>query len=302
MLVEIGVGLAAGSAALLASIALRAPAAAPFPGYGWWGLGAMAGLEALLALRTPGVTAFFTALIWTAYIAAADAAVFRLRGESLLRQGRAFAAMALLSVPIWVIFEIYNLRLRNWDYVGVPGRFWLFALGAGWAFATILPGIFETADLLHCAWASRLRWRPWETSGWPWMAAGAACLVAPLLAPVRWAPLLFAPVWIGFALLLEPVNRDRGWPSLLLELERGRPGRLLALLASGAICGFFWEFWNYWAGARWEYIFPILHRDRIFAMPAPGFLGFPPFALECFALYVFLAHALLPEEWRARLW
>lgn len=302
MLLAIGVGLAGASAAVLIRLALHPRPAARFPSYGWWGLAAIVALEAMLALRVPGVTQFFTALVWTAYIVAADAAAFRLRGDSLLHHGRAFFAMAALSIPAWMIFELYNLRLRNWEYTGVPAGFWMFALGAAWAFATILPGIFETADIVHHAWAAGLRWPPWRTRAWPWMLAGWITLMVPLLAPLRWAPYLFAPVWVGAALLLDPVNRRCGWPSLLGDLESGTPGRVVALLAGGAICGFFWEFWNYWAGARWEYIFPILHRYRIFAMPAPGFLGFPPFALECFALYVFLAHALLPPNWRARLW
>lgn len=302
MLLAIGIGLAGASAAVLIGLALCARPAARFPAYGWWGLAAMAALEAMLALRVPGVSRFFTTLIWTAYIVAADGAAFRLRGDSLLHHRRAFAAMAALSIPAWTIFELFNLRLHNWEYTGVPGNFWVFALGAAWAFATILPAIFETAGILYHSRAAGLRWPRWATPAWLWLLAGIATLAAPLLVPRHWAPYLFAPVWIGAAFLLDPVNRHFGWPSLLADLESGAAGRLVALLTSGAICGFFWEFWNYWAGARWVYIFPILHRYRVFAMPAPGFLGFPPFALECFALYIFLAHMLLPPEWRARLW
>lgn len=212
--------------------------------------------------------------------------------------------MCALSIPAWLIFELYNLHLRNWIYVGVPGPFWNFALGAAWAFATIFPGIFETADLIHCAWAGRLRSRPWgarRLRAWPWMLLGAAMVAGPLVAPAAWAPYWFGPVWAGWVLVLDPLNRAWGWPSLLGDVERGRPGRSVALLLAGAACGFFWEFWNYWALARWEYVFPIFHRFRIFAMPVPGFLGFPPFALECFALYIFLSRVLLPPRLRAAL-
>ena len=27
---------------------------------------------------------------------------------------------------------------------------------------------------------------------------------------------------------------------------------------------------------------------KVFEMPLPGYLGFPPFALECFTMYVFV--------------
>ena len=39
-----------------------------------------------------------------------------------------------------------------------------------------------------------------------------------------------------------------------------------------------WEFWNYWAGAKWHYSVPIMENLKIFEMPVPGHLGFPAFA------------------------
>jgi len=33
----------------------------------------------------------------------------------------------------------------------------------------------------------------------------------------------------------------------------------------------------------------LFQQWKIFEMPAPGYLGFPPFALECFVMYVFAA-------------
>ena len=299
----LGVMLTLAAAAGLVMLACRAPGPQPYPWYGWVCLGALGGLELLLlAGRVPVVETFFTSWIWTVYIGAVDAAVYSWRGDSMLHHAAAFWSMAGLSIPAWLIFEAYNFRLRNWAYVGLPGHFWELALGAGWAFATIFPGIFETADLIHASFAHGLRCRPWRRRvGAAWVAAGVVVLLVPLLAPARWGGYLFALVWAGFILLLEPLHRNWGWPSLLADLEAGQPGRGVALLLAGGACGFFWEFWNYWARSRWEYIFPILHRWRIFAMPVPGFLGFPPFALECFALYIGLAQLLLPPAWRADL-
>lgn len=296
----VAVALCAGA---LVWLALRRPGVEPYPVYGWCGLAGLAACELLLALHVAWVAEFFTALAWSAYIAIVDAAVYRLRGRSLLtRRAEAFVAMAALSVPGWLVFEAYNLRLRNWVYTGVPGRFWVFALGAVWAFATIYPGIFETAELIHAGWAEKLHWRRWQPrAAWPLVLLGAILLLAPLAAPAAWAPYLFGLAWVGFIFLLDPLNRALGWPSLLDDLARGCPGRGAALLGAGAACGFFWEFWNYWAQGKWQYVFPILHRYRVFEMPVVGFLGFPPFALECFTVYVFLAHALLPRRWRAEL-
>ena len=55
-------------------------------------------------------------------------------------------------------------------------------------------------------------------------------------------------------------------------------------MAGGATCGLCWEFWNYWALAKWSYNLPFLgglEHYRYFEMPWLGFLGFLPFALEC---------------------
>jgi len=67
---------------------------------------------------------------------------------------------------------------------------------------------------------------------------------------------------------------------------------VLSLLAAGGLCGILWEFWNYQASARWIYVFPILQDMKVFEMPLPGFLGFPPFALETFAMYCFTVRFL----------
>ena len=61
----------------------------------------------------------------------------------------------------------------------------------------------------------------------------------------------------------------------------------LTLMAAGMICGLLWEFWNYWAGAKWIYTVPFTRHSKYFEMPLLGLLGFPPFALECFAMYHF---------------
>jgi hypothetical protein len=110
-------------------------------------------------------------------------------------------------------------------------------------------------------------------------------LVWPLLTPSQY---LAAPVWLGFIFLLDPINAARGAPSLLSDLRAGNTTRLIALVVSGLLCGFLWELWNFWAGAKWHYSVPIMERMKLFEMPLPGYLGFPPFALECFTMYVFV--------------
>jgi hypothetical protein len=114
------------------------------------------------------------------------------------------------------------------------------------------------------------------------------CCIVPVLVPVRLGQYLFGVVWVGFVFLLDPLNHWAKGPSLLGDLEAGRTARIKSLLASGMVCGILWEFWNYWAAAKWVYTFPIMQNWKVFEMPLLGYLGFAPFALECFVMYEFV--------------
>jgi hypothetical protein len=113
-------------------------------------------------------------------------------------------------------------------------------------------------------------------------------LIAPFVLPRAIAPFLAAPVFLGFVFVLDPVNARLGAESLLADARARRFDRAVNLLASGLLCGVLWEFWNFWAGAKWHYTVPIMPNARLFEMPLPGYLGFPPFAVECFAMYEFV--------------
>ena len=65
-------------------------------------------------------------------------------------------------------------------------------------------------------------------------------------------------------------------------------GRTLAAFTGGLMCGFLWEFWNYWALTKWTYNLPFLgsiERYKYFEMPLPGLLGFLPFGIECWIMW-----------------
>ncbi len=288
----LGIALWALAACWLVWLYLSRPHARRFPRYGYLGLAVIVVAEALMFRKAEPVSTFFTAIAWTGYIAVVDAAVLSLAGESLLHgRGREFVAATAISAPFWLLFEAYNLRLENWTYIHLPPNLAVRYFGYAWAFSTIWPAMLETAYLLRAAGLWQKAYAPIEISAglrraFPWL--GAAMLVIPLVVPRAAAAYLFGLVWLGFILLLDPLNARLGAISLLDELAQGRRGRLYALLASGAVCGIFWEFWNYWAVGKWIYIFPILQNAKMFEMPLPGYLGFPPFAVEYFCMYVFV--------------
>jgi hypothetical protein len=257
----------------------------------------LAGIEPFASWNTP--------ICWTGFILFADAIVYRARGDSWIRSApREFAALCLASIPLWLVFEGYNLVLRNWTYVGLPENRALRLFGYAWSFATITPAIFEAAELIAVYRSSH---EVTETrsqipglrafvSSWPSMIVGFVMLLSPFLVPRPVAPYLAAPVFLGFIFLLDPINRRLGEETLTRD-------RTINLLLSGLLCGVLWEFWNYWARAKWLYLVPIMQQLKIFEMPLPGYLGFPPFAVECFTMYVFMRALCAPltsRPWRGR--
>jgi hypothetical protein len=91
-----------------------------------------------------------TPIAWTGYILLVDGLVWHRRGNSLLRNNPAEALfIAMLSVPLWILFEQYNKHfLHNWYYLGLPRDPVVRDVGYAWAFATIWPAIFETGELI----------------------------------------------------------------------------------------------------------------------------------------------------------
>jgi hypothetical protein len=278
--------------------------------------------EILMLLRVEPFWSWHTPIAWTGYILFVDGLVLVRRGTSWLTSARReFTFLAILSIPLWLVFEFYNLFIRNWHYSNLPESFFWRNVGYGWSFATIWPAIFETSELMATFRDGSKDRDPGHSVppesdslpsatprlsslGWASMVAGAAMLIWPLVQPSQY---LAAPVWLGFVFLLDPVNArwnaeaiGTRWttPRASMVAHLGPDGarrgndRLMNLCLGGLVCGVVWEFWNYWTRTKWIYTVPILPEWKIFEMPLPGYLGFPVFAVECFAMYVAARHWL----------
>jgi len=277
----------------------RQPSADGMRAHGWVGLGVVGVAELLLVSREPTVAGWFTPIVWTGYVLFVDALAARFTGRSYLTTNRVEGVLvALASVACWWLFELYNApRFWRggadaaglwWQYHGLEPNLFLRRVGYDWSFATIFPALFLTAAALRATVFRGALVTPWRPS--PRVlglatAVGAVGVVLPLAVVSVW---LVPLVWVGWALLFEPINCRRGLPSWLADLGRGDASRLLGLVASGAICGVLWEFWNYWAGTRWTYTVPYLGGIKVFEMPVLGYLGFLPFSLEVYAMYHWL--------------
>ncbi|MFN2148039.1 MAG: hypothetical protein ACK2T2_06570 [Anaerolineales bacterium] len=270
-----------------------------FPRYTWLGLAILIAGEISLASHIQWVATWFTPIMWSGFILLADGILARSKGSSWLSTRRLeFPFLAVASVLIWLLFEVYNLRLQNWLYRGLPSSGIVRDLGYFWSFATIAPAVLIAAELFHVLLRGRVK--PGTKAGrtfrlgptWPWILLGWTMVALPPLLPIPAARFTFGAVWIGFIPLLDPINRRLGAPSLRQELKSGTTSTIVALLLGGLFCGLLWEAWNFQAlganGGHWIYTVP--EELRIFGfhygqMPILGMLGFPPFAVELYVMY-----------------
>jgi len=260
--------------------------------YGYFGLLVILAAEGLLFFRLEPIRSFFTPIVWSGYLLLIDSMIDRIQGRSLIRNRPGeFLLLLFFSLIFWLIFEFFNLFIRNWHYTGLPENQWIRGFGFIWSFTTVVPAVLLTARLVELCGLSHFPVQKillGRGAGAVLMVSGAVFLVVPPLMPAVIARYLIAPIWLGFVLLFEPINRQRGGWSLLGDWERGELGRLLSLCISGLVCGILWEFWNFWAGTRWTYDVPIPLGPKVFEMPVGGFLGFLPFALGCHVMFVFV--------------
>ncbi|MHC4107188.1 MAG: hypothetical protein ACYSTY_03785 [Planctomycetota bacterium] len=239
-------------------------------------------------------------------------------GSPARRRPRRFLVCFLASVVIWLFFDWVNFRFIDaWQYHGLPGHIVHRYTGYFFAFGAIVPAMLLTAEVYQRLGLRRCRGgglRIGPRVQRVLFMVGVGLIALPFV--VR-KPVATFGLWLGIIFLLEPLNLRlaarlgrssmRGAEhdgTLIGDWQAGRWGRTLALLAAGLTCGFLWEFWNYWAAAKWTYDLPFLgalEKYRLFEMPLIGYSGFPPFALECWVAFQTIALALGNLTGRRRL-
>jgi hypothetical protein len=281
-----------------------------FPIHGVFGIIFLFLSEIFLFKKTDPFYSWFYFFSWWPYILTIDAIIYRLKGNSLMvNRTKEFFLMIPWSIFVWLIFEAANLSLENWYYINLPHSMVERWLGYGVAYGTVLPGLFETTELLEtCIFKSPPHPLPLplgergrsvrlatEVRGGRvvLILLGTICLVSTVLVPKYFFPL----IWVGFIFLLEPFNYRFGGRSLLKDLEKGTPKKIYLLLVAGIICGFLWEFWNFWAHSKWVYTVPFFEKMKGFEMPFLGFLGFPPFTVQAYVMYSFISLFRFQRGW-----
>ncbi len=243
----------------------------------------------LLVLHVSFMKTWFFCFSWWFFILIMDSLNFRRRKTSPLSDSvKNFLFSAFISVFVWLVFELFNLRVKNWTYHDLPPNILERWLGYFVAYASVIPAMREISLFIQ-SFLSKKRLALFRVRGAPallksWFFSGIILIILAL----TWPRLFFPLGWLCLIFLIEPLNHWLKNKTLLGDLKKGDCTLFWSWLLTGLVSGFLWEFWNFWAGSHWEYSLPYLNFWRVFQMPVFGYIGFLPFALEVFALYQLL--------------
>jgi hypothetical protein len=118
---------------------------------------------------------------------------------------------------------------------------------------------------------------------YPRMSAGAALLIssASLAVIGVWPNYFFPLIWVSPLIIIVSLQTLTGECTILSGITDGDWSPIITSAAAALFCGGFWEMWNYYSLAKWEYSVPYVHGFQIFEMPILGYAGYLPFGLEC---------------------
>jgi hypothetical protein len=280
--------------------ARREPAVATgatgFPWWGWAGVAAGLSMWALAWTRFEWFARFQPhtfAPLWLGYILVVNA-LSRRRTGGCLMTSRPYYFLALFpaSALFWWFFEYLNRFVHNWHYAGEYFGAWEYFWYATLPFATVLPAVLSTQELVRSmAWLQNgfrhfLKFRCRR----PRLPAVGGLVVAAvgLIGIGVWPDTFFALLWIAPLLVILSLQTLFQEPNLLTEAAGGDWRTVMASALAALICGWFWEMWNAGSLAHWTYSIPHVQRFMIFEMPALGYAGYLPFGLECAVIGEFI--------------
>ena len=268
------------------------PASRPHISFPWWGwFGSLGVLISwfMAWTRFDWFSRFqlhtFTPL-WISYILAINALAFRRDGRCIMIQHPVrFLLLFPVSALFWWFFEYINRFVQNWSYTGIAFSpieyFWYATL----SFSTVLPAVYATSEWIKgFSWIDRgFQGLPPLRCPRPKLMAWAALIVsaAGLTAIGVWPSYFFPLVWLSPFLIIVAIQTLMGDRHVLSGIARGDWRKVVVYAMAALFCGCFWEMWNYYSLAKWEYAIPFVHRYEIFEMPILGYAGYLPFGLEC---------------------
>lgn len=256
-----------------------------FKWYGFIGILLILLTELNFIFKIEPFASWYFPIIWLGYILTIDSIIYKLKNQSPISNQRLkFLFILILSIPFWYIFEVFNIFVANWYY---NAQFTSLIRLICSMF--IFTAIYETYILIkniHLFDKLKLKRKHKITKTFLYttIGLGVIALILPTIFPKQTFPL----IWISLFLILDPINYINNQPSIIKHLKDKKLATPLSLMLAGLICGFLWEFWNYWAIPKWFYTFNYFYFLKIFEMPILGYLGYMPFALELYAMYWFV--------------
>jgi len=258
-----------------------------FPWWGWLGVISGSLFWILAWTRFPwfdGLQPHTFFPLWLSYILVINALCFRQTGRCMLiDRSRFFLILFPVSAAFWWFFEYLNRFVQNWYYTGVHyGALKYFCL-ATLSFSTVLPAVLGTRE-----WIAGFSWIQKGFNGvWPLaisrpkIAAWITLILsaAGLAGIGVWPDYIFALLWISPLLIIVALQVLMGPRHVLSDIVAGDWRQVVSAAFAALVCGLFWEMWNFWSLAKWQYTVPLVHRFQIFEMPLLGFAGYLPFRI-----------------------
>ncbi len=194
-----------------------------------------------------------------------------------------FLLLFPVSALFWWMFEYLNRFVGNWYYTGSQYPALTYFLLATLSFSTVLPAVESMKAYLMSFERIRSGFKqiPALVAGKP---AGRCLMVLGSLSlgliGIFPDPLFFT-VWVAPFFILQGHALVRGLSHPFESLGQGDATPVAAYALAALCCGFFWELFNFYSLARWEYRIPYVQVMHIFEMPVLGYAGYLPFGLEC---------------------
>src|SRR5688572_20506560 len=161
-----------------------------------------------LAKSARWFAANMTAIVWVGYLIFIEG-ILAAQGDSpIRRRPHHFFLLALASIFIWCIFDWINFYfIRAWRYIGFPIEFQRRFIGYFLAFATIVPGMLMSGQvLLNLGLFNWARSPTYRIPRWVKVISlmvGIAMFLWPL---VHRDPITNLTLWCSLVFLLDPIN------------------------------------------------------------------------------------------------
>lgn len=264
----------------------------PFPWWGWLGILTGSIAWTLAWTRFPWFERFqphtFTPL-WLSLILVINALTYRRKGRCMMLDRPGFFLLLFpTSAVFWWFFEYLNRFVQNWHYAGVQFGAWEYFWYATLPFSTVLPAVLGTREwILTSAWVDKGfdKFFPVSFSQPRFLAWTVMVLSGAGLAGIGiWPDYLFPLLWVSPLLIIVSLQVLMGERHILLGITEGDWRLVISSALAALFCGLFWEMWNFYSLAKWEYSVPFVHRYQIFEMPVLGYAGYLPFGLGIAAI------------------